>query len=219
MGLSRSTRIGFATIAALATSLTMAPTATAQSSSHHHATGTSSLAALLAADGSGFDRNPNDFDILDNAVSAVLKAKPTSAVGVLADGRTRVTAFLPNDRAFRRLASDLTGVNHRTESGVFGALAGKLGVATIESALLYHVVPGATITYAQARRANGAVLKTALAGATIKVRVEHKRCSSRVTLVDADPNDANPMIVSRDLNRGNVQIGHGINRVLRPVNL
>ena len=31
-------------------------------------TGTRSLAALLAKDGSGFDKNWSDYDILDNAV-------------------------------------------------------------------------------------------------------------------------------------------------------
>ena len=41
-------------------------------------TGTSSLAALLASDGDTFDRNWYDFDILDQAVGAVLAAKPTT---------------------------------------------------------------------------------------------------------------------------------------------
>ena len=38
-------------------------------------------------------------------------------------------------------------------------------------------------------------------------------------LLDADRNDANPRIVQRKINKGNRQIAHGINRVLRPVNL
>jgi uncharacterized surface protein with fasciclin (FAS1) repeats len=127
-----------------------------------------------------------------------------------------LTAFLPNDRAFRRLAADLTGHWYRSESRVFNELASRLGVDTIESVLLYHVVPGATITYRQARRSDGATLNTALSGATIRVHVV--RCA-RVRLVDADRNDANPTVVRRNLNRGNVQIAHGINRVLRPVDL
>jgi len=211
----RLTRFGCAVAVALAASLATAPLADA----HARATtpsGTSSLATLLAADGAGFDRNPNDFDIADNAVQAVLKAKPTSAVAVLADGTVPLTAFLPTDRAFRRLAADLTGRQHRGEERVFTALATELGVDTIESVLLYHVVPGATLTYRQALRADGARLTTALSGATIRVDVV--RCA-RVRLVDADRDDANPYVVQRNLNRGNVQIAHGINRVLRPVNL
>ena len=118
----------------------------------------------LAADGSGFDRNWNDFDITDNAVSAVLAAKPDSAVAVLADGTVALTAFLPTDRAFRKLAKDLTGKTYKTEAKVFGALASTLGIDTIENVLLYHVVPGATVTYRQALKSNGAVLNTALPG-------------------------------------------------------
>ena len=41
----------------------------------------------------------------------------------------------------------------------------------------------------------------------------------KVTLKDADPDAANPRIVAFDINKGNKQIGHGINQVLRPVDL
>ena len=139
-----------------------------------------------------------------------------SPVAVLADGDTALTAFLPTDRAFRRLAHDLTGKRYRSEQAVFTDLATKLGIDTIESVLLYHVVPGATITYKQALRSNGAVLTTALAGSTVRVKVLRHH---RIALVDADTNDANPVIVRADLNEGNLQIAHGINRVLRPVDL
>ena len=38
-------------------------------------------------------------------------------------------------------------------------------------------------------------------------------------LVDADRNDRNPFVVQPNVNKGNRQIAHGIDRVLRPVNL
>jgi len=82
--------------------------------------------------------------------------------------------------------------------------------------LLYHVVPGATISYRQALRSNGATLNTALSGATVTVKVS---CRFIVSLRDNDRNDRNPVVVAPNLNRGNVQIAHGINRVLRPVDL
>jgi uncharacterized surface protein with fasciclin (FAS1) repeats len=213
MNIGRLARLG--AVIALAAATTFATVAPASARTTHHSPGTASLATLLAKDGAGFDRNPNDFDILDNAVTAVLKAKPSSPVAVLADGNVALTAFLPTDQAFRRLAYDLTGHWYKSESKVFTVLAGKLGVDTIEKVLLYHVVPGATITYRQALAANGATLTTALPGATIKVKVKY----CWVTLVDADPDDANPVVVRKNLNKGNLQIGHGINRVLRPVNL
>lgn len=211
-------RVGHRVAAVLVAALTMLVGLGMPASAHGKTSqlGTSSLAALLAKDGSGFDRNWSDFDIVDNAVGAVLAAKPGSPVAVLADGSKPLTAFLPTDRAFRRLAHELTGKSYTSEKAVFTDLAGKLGVSTIESVLLYHVVPGATITYKQARCSNGAVLDTALSGATITVQARHHH---RVRLVDADTNDRNPAIVRRDLNKGNVQIAHGIDRVLRPVDL
>ncbi len=215
MSARRIAQLGGVLALAVATTLATTLPASAQTTKPSRQ-GTSSLAALLAKDGAGFDRNANDYDIADNAVQAVLKDKPTSSVGVLADGSTPVTAFLPTDRAFRRLAKDLTGKTYKSEQEVFTVLATKLGVPTIEAVLLYHVVPGATITYKQALRSNGVRLDTALAGSTIKVKVSY--CFF-VSLKDADPDDANPYVVAPNLNKGNKQIAHGISEVLRPVNL
>ena len=208
----RMTRAGCVLVVALATVLATALPASATGKTK----GTVSLATVLAADGSGFDRNWNDFDITDNAVNAVLGAKPDSAVAVLADGTVPLTAFLPTDRAFRKLANDLTGKTYKTEAQVFAALAGTLGIDTIENVLLYHVVPGATVTYRQALKSNGAVLSTALPGASIKVKVVW---CYLVSLKDNDPDASNPYVVKANLNKGNLQIAHGINRVLRPVDL
>ena len=41
----------------------------------------------------------------------------------------------------------------------------------------------------------------------------------RVRLIDADRNDGNPRVVAFNINKGNRQIAHAINRVLRPVDL
>ena len=198
--------------AAVVASSAMLPAAPASA-----ATGQRSLATVLAKDGGGFDRKWRDFDILDNAVSAVLKSKPDSAVKVLADGSERLTAFLPTDRAFRRLVTDLTGKRPSTERGAFTKLAAAAGVDTIETVLLYHVVPGATIRYAQARRSDGAALTTAT-GQTLRVNV---RKGGRIALQDKDPNDANAVILrsGKNINKGNRQIGHAVSRVLRPANL
>ena len=63
-------------------------TAPAQAADARAKAGTTSLAKVLAADGNKYDRNWDDFDIVEKAVRAVLKAEPDSAVGVLADGDT-----------------------------------------------------------------------------------------------------------------------------------
>ncbi len=177
-----------------------------------------SLAEVLAADGNRLDRNWNDFDVVDRAVRRVLAAKPTSSVGVLAEGSTRVTAFLPTDRAFRALVTDLTGDRRGTERGVLNSVNRLIDVNTLESVLLYHVVPGATITYRQAQSSDGANLATALPESTVRVNVTERH---NVFLGDADRNDRNPWVLraAKDVNKGNAQIAHGIHRVLRPVDL
>jgi len=182
------------------------------------ANGNRSLAAVLTSDGNNFDHNSRDFDTVTQAVLAVLKAKPNSAVAVLAEGKTRVTAFVPTDAAFRGLVFDLTGKWVKNESKVFAAVA-SLGIDTVETVLLYHVIAGKTITAAQALKADGAALATAQGGAlTVDVL---NPISGRIRLQDQDPDDVDPATIPRllNINKGNQQIAHGINYVLRPANL
>lgn len=180
--------------------------------------GNRSLASVLTADGNRFDTNWYDYDIVTEAVLAVLAAKPNSPVKVLTDGNVPLTAFIPNDRAFQMLVADVSGRWISSESKVFHAVA-SLGIDKVEAILLYHVVPGATITKADAVNANGAQLRTAL-GPTIGVRV-YDRNIPLVMLRDKDPNDINPFLNPRalDISKGNKQIAHGIVFVLRPVDL
>jgi uncharacterized surface protein with fasciclin (FAS1) repeats len=204
-------------LAVTASTVVAAAPSQAADSAANQRTGTRSLATVLAADGNKFDHNWGDFDIVHRAVTTVLSAKPGSDVAVLAKGNKRVTAFLPTDRAFHRLVEDLTGRDKKTEKAVFRAVANNFDVDTIEAVLLYHVVPGATITYAQARKADGASLATALEGASITV----KKREGLVKLRDLDPDAGNAWVLkgASDINKGNKQIAHGISRVLRPVDL
>jgi uncharacterized surface protein with fasciclin (FAS1) repeats len=172
---------------------------------------------VLAADGNKLDSTWGDFDIVEKAVYRVLRNKPESPVGLLADGEVDLTAFVPTDRAFRRLVFDLTGDRKAGERGVLRALNAFADVDTLETVLLYHVVPGPRITYGEARQADGAKLPTALEGKSIKVRVR----DPRVFLGDRDFDDRNAKVLrkAKNINQGNKQIAHGINRVLRPLNL
>lgn len=195
----------------------IATTASPATAATHQGKGTTSLAKVLTADGNHFDHNWRDFDVLDRAVRTVLKAKPNSSVAVLADGKVALTAFLPTDRAFRLLVKDLTGKRPKTEAQTFKRLVKATDVKTIEAVLLYHVVPGATITYAQAKKASGTKLETALGS---KIRV-HKNRSGQLRIQDLDKNDRNAKVkpTLKNLNAGNRQIAHGVNRVLRPIDL
>ena len=198
--------IAAASAAALAAGALAAPAANA-------ADGNKSLAAVLTAETPKFDKNSKDFDILTAAVLAVLDAKPTSKVGVLADGSVALTAFAPTDKAFRILAEDLTGKHISSEKKVFAAVAG-LGIDTVETVLLYHVIAGATIDSKAAVAADGAWVATAQGGA-LGVKV----VGSQIRLRDRDGNSRNARVIVADINKGNVQIAHGIDRVLRPLDL
>ncbi len=183
------------------------------------APGTTSLAEVLTADGNQFDRNKYDYDIVTEAVLAVLAEKPDSPVGLLTDGTVPLTAFIPNDFSFKVLAKDLTGKWPKSERKAFNAIASAVGIDAIETVLLYHVIPGATIDSAAALGANGAALTTAQGG-TFTVKVINKT-KPYIRLKDNDPNDRNPFLAYRklDINKGNVQIAHGIWFVLRPIDL
>lgn len=205
------------TATALATGIALATSATAAAANDDP--GTRSLATVLTSDGNQFDNNPNDFDIVTEAALGVLATKPNSAVSVLTKGEVALTAFVPTDRAFRALAKDVTGQRIGSEKKVFEGLVAAVGIDTIEQVLLYHVVPGKTITAATALHSDGAELNTAL-GKTVTVDVMNKR-HPRVQLVDLDPNDRNAFLDRSllDINNGNAQIAHGVTAVLRPADL
>ena len=177
--------------------------------------GTTSLAEVLGADGQKLDRNWQDFDLVEAAVFAVLEAKPDSPVGLLADGDTRLTAFVPTDAAFRAFVKDIKGFAPKTEKKTLKQVVKIAGsIDTVETILLYHVVAGKTLTSPKVIAADGTKLTTAQGG---KIRVHV--ANQGVHLVDRDKDATNPRVVVLDVNRGNKQVAHGIDRVLRPVDL
>lgn len=211
----RSAAAGLAVAAVTAGALAApAPAQAADQAAAAAAAKDTSLAQVLAADGKKFDKKWSDFDILDAAVRAVLKAKPDSSVAVLADPKAKLTAFLPTDAAFRNLAAALTGKKPKTEKATFNALADAAGVDLIETVLLYHVVPGKTLNAKKVVAADDKELTTAQGG-TVTVRVNGKK----VTLADADPDVRNPRVIATNINKGNPQIAHAINGVLLPADL
>lgn len=176
------------------------------------------LAEILLSDSAGdndkgFDRRGWDFDIVTQAVLLF-----PDLVDAASNPDAELTAFLPTDRAFRRLVYDITGSWIRSEAKVFEAVA-SLGTDTVKDVLLYHLV-GAKISYRDALNADGAVLDTLLAGSTIEVKVRSFWRWSWVRLIDADVDDRNPLVIRPNVG-GEASNGyaHGINRVLRPINL
>jgi len=175
------------------------------------------LADILLADSKsdnaeGFDRRFWDYDIVTQAVLLF-----PDLVEAASDPDAELTVFLPTDLAFRRLVYELTGQWLRNEADVFDAVA-SLGVDTVKSVLLYHIVP-ASISYRAALKSDGAELATLLDGADIVVDVRGKKWKT-VRLVDLDTNDPNAVVIRPNVG-GAASNGyaHGVNRVLRPIDL
>ncbi len=182
-----------------------------------------SILALLEADGTNFDRDWYDFDILEAAGRTVLGAKPTSPVSAITVPNAGITVFAPNDRAFQLLALSLTGKWSWTEEAVVNSLITALGasaVDTIENVLLYHVISG-KVDFATAKSVaaspNPAV--ATVLGPTITLRFIP--WLNTLVLRDQDPNAADPWVVNskRDIPVGTNSMVHGISLVLRPADL
>lgn len=184
-----------------------------------------SVLDVLEADGTAFDGNWYDFDILEAVARTVVDAKPGTTVAALADPSARLTVFAPNDRAFQVLAHDLTGRWYGTEAGVVGGIVDaiqnglKANVAdTLEAVLLYHVL-GSKVTFSQAKAASGQSVPTVL-GPTIGIK--YYPWLNLLTLRDKDTDALNPWVVNskRDIMTANGNsVIHGIALVLRPINL
>jgi uncharacterized surface protein with fasciclin (FAS1) repeats len=217
--LLRSTAAPLASVALVAGTLALAPGAQAAPAAKaaEGAKVGPSIAEVLAGDGLEFDETWKDFDILDQAVNDVLADDPESPVAVLADGDVELTAFAPTDRAFRKLVEAVAGSKPADEAAAYETLS-TVGLPTIESVLLYHVVPGAPVTLRQAKKADGAELETA--GGEI-LTVDYRKKADRVFLIDLDTDARNAYVRpwQANINKGNSQIAHGISEVLRPFDL
>ena len=182
-----------------------------------------SVLDLLEADGTAFDGNWYDYDILEAAARVVVDGKPGTTVAALADPNASLTVLAPNDRALQVLAYDLTGKWYGTEAGVLNGIAGAImnGLKadledTLEAVLLYHVI-GGRATFADVKSLSGKSVTTVGGGS---IGIKYYPWLNLVVLRDADTDDANPWVVNgeRDIAVGN-SIVHGISLVLRPINL
>ena len=170
------------------------------------------LTEVLNLSRAGFDDDLGDYDIFTYLFMEVWGAKPLSAVGVISDGYVPLTAFIPTDRAFRKLTTAITGKVLKNESVIANTVM-SLGVKAVERVLLYHVVLGAPIESPAALQANGAVL-TSANDQTFKVNVS----GTVITLVDKDKTRKNAVVLlgKVDINSGHTQVAHGINQVMLP---
>lgn len=197
-------------IAGLAATVAVAAAAPATASADDQPTLADILLSDSAEDGpDGFDNRPRDFDIVTEAI----KLFP-DLVAAASDPSAELTVFLPTDTAFRRLVQDLTGAHWEAEADVFAAVAG-LGTDTVRAVLDYHIAPG-SLPVKAVLASDGAAVTTLLPDATFTVDVR----GAVVELVDLDPDNRDPKVVRVNIG-GAASNGyaHGIDRVLRPIDL
>jgi uncharacterized surface protein with fasciclin (FAS1) repeats len=170
------------------------------------------LTEVLNLKSASFDNNFRDFDIFTSLWMDVWGQLPESAIQVISDGNTALTAFVPTDRAFQRVVKYLTGKKLKSEARIADAVM-SLGAKTVEKVILYHVVVGDPILSPAALEANGAKLNAA-SGQTIGVRVS----GTTITLIDKTKKHTNATVIlsAVDINKGNKQVAHGINQVMLP---
>ena len=164
------------------------------------------ITGIVAASGT-YDNNKADFDILLHAVTAA------GLAGALDNPAADLTVFAPNDAAFLKLAGAL-GFTGTSEVAAFDYLVdsltllsgGQNPIPLLTNILLYHVAPESL----QASQVLGAGSIETLLGVNLGV--------SGTTLVDRDPDIANPRLIATDIQAAN-GIVHVIDGVLLPVNL
>lgn len=197
-------RLIVSALAAGAIILASAAPASAADSRHNGAppapTGSIVDVAVAASGGGTPDSNPYDYDILVQAVLA------TGLAPVLADTSKKFTVFAPNDRAFERLVTDLTGTAPASEADALKTITTALSVAQIKNVLLYHVVADRKLS---SRAVVHSWKLTMANGGIVKPR--------GYTLRDENPAFRNPRLVPSgiDIQASNGVI-HTINRVLLP---
>jgi hypothetical protein len=195
-----------------------------------------SILEVLQADGNRLDKNWGDFDIthkfMTDAIAEgpglIFKGSPRSAreineaFAALADGSYELTAFLPTDRAWRRVLVDMEPEGpvakkqvDPTEKAVYAELRGVVGGTSPiwQFILLNQIVPEQKLNYRQLRQSDGDQLETAIGG---YLEVD-KGSRGRVFLRDEAP--FKDMVVKRnttDINKGNPQIAHAVKRISVP---
>ncbi|KRB36599.1 fasciclin domain-containing protein [Microbacterium sp. Root180] len=193
----KKSRLVIAAAAALALVLSAAP---AQAHGGGTPPGTIVDVAVAASGGGTPDKNPYDYDILVQAVLA------TGLDGALSDTSTKYTVFAPNDRAFLRLVTDLTGKAPASEAEALTTITSAFTIDQITGILLYHVVPGKKLGPVKVLTARSLTMAD---GGIVKPR--------GITLRDETPALADPRLVLWAINiPASNGVIHTIDRVLVP---
>lgn len=156
--------------------------------------------AVAASGGGTPDSNSHDYDLLVQALVA------TGLDATLADTSTKYTVFAPNDRAFMRLVTDLTGAAPASEAEALATITSAFTADQISNILLYHVVPGKKLGPVQVLLSRSLTMAN---GGVVNPR--------GTTLRDETPTLKDPRLVLWAINiQASNGVIHTIDRVLVP---
>jgi uncharacterized surface protein with fasciclin (FAS1) repeats len=182
------------------------------------------IAEIVSQSGGQYDTNPQDFDILLNAL------KQTGLADALADKKANLTVFAPTDAAFLKL-SRFFGYNGNDEAAVLDTIskefakANQLDVANggsdpntfnLRNVLLYHVSSGAKTVDALQKLPGDKSMSTLLNYGDKPINA-NRISYINGNLIDAAPNLIAPKVQQnlKDIPASNGVI-QGIDRVLFP---
>lgn len=189
--------------AAVAALVLVGPIAPANAHGSAAPTGSIVDVAVAASGGGTPDNNPYDYDLLVQALGA------TGLASVLSDTSRRFTVFAPNDRAFLRLVTDVTGAAPASEAAALTTITTTLSVDQISGLLLYHVVPDRSLGAVEVLLSKSLTMAN---GGVVKPRF--------TTLRDENTALRDPRLILKSLNiRASNGVLHGIDRVLVPAAL
>jgi uncharacterized surface protein with fasciclin (FAS1) repeats len=196
-------RFAIAAVAAIGLSMTALPANAAEHQNGWHQRGSIVQVAVAASGGGTPDSNHNDYDILVQALLA------TGLASVVGDTSKTFTVFAPNDRAFLRLVTDLTGKAPASEAAALNTIVSTFSTAQISDILLYHVVAGKRLGPLQV-----------VFSRSITMANGHKIYPRLLTLRDETPSLRDPRLVLSGINiQASNGVIHTIDRVLVPAGL
>lgn len=201
----------FTTTALISATFAVSPTSNALTDPET-GKGINAISTVIGVQDFAFDSDLSNFDIFTFLTLDVLGKRPNSRLWRMADGTVPMTAFIPTDRAFKKLVKALTGVNYSSERKIYN-VARTLGTDKLNQILLYHFVFGDPLLAEDVLAANNTFLTTPR---KVTIRVVYD--GTELKLRDKDRDRINPrVILSRvNLNAENNQVIHPINGVLIP---
>lgn len=168
------------------------------------------------------EKEGGSFNVIGQVVLALAGAGVLTTDDLTALSTAEITAFLPTDFAFRRLAADISDQRLRNvdESEVIGILTGALDLSTIGVVVKYHIYAGGKVDYQTALSLDPKIGNGTKTSITMysggEVGIDRRFLLLR--LEDAGTaglGTNNPYVIWPNIDGGNA-IVHGISEVLLP---